>query len=230
MRNEIIRLDNQGSAFAVIKDIAEYCEVNENSVRKLVQDNIESFNQVTQRIEDGLRCDLKSHLKVALKLETSATGKSIDWSKTKLYQPHIELLLMFMKNTKSVKLHKVNLIADFFLTKFELMESRLQNQQLLIDKSNQALIIAEAKLDKIELDKFNDWDEEYSSASRYIKDNKISLTSSELLDMLENAKQIETKQITKQVRMLSEESDGRVSSKGTLLFQNKLLKRLLDNN
>jgi hypothetical protein len=62
--------------------------------------------------------------------------------------------------------------------------------------------------------------------SRFIKDNKLDMTSTELLDLLEKAKQVETKQITKQVRLLTEESDGKMSKKGTLLFKKRLLAKL----
>jgi hypothetical protein len=161
-----------------------------------------------------------------LKLEKSAKGTNIDWSKTRLYQPHVELLLMLMKNTKVVKQHKVDLIADFFVTKFELLEAKLKNQQLELETANQALLLLEEKNRKLEADKFVDWENEYSSVSRFIKENNLDMTSTELLDLLEKAKQVETKTITRQVRLLTEESDGKVSKKGTLLFKKKLLARL----
>jgi hypothetical protein len=231
--SNIIALDNNGLAFATAEDIANYCEVNTRSVTNTIRDNVELFNQTSENIESkiSLRMSEAMQLKQGLiiprlKLEKSSSGTNIDWSKTKLYQPHVELLLMLMKNTKVVKQHKADLIAEFFITKFELFKERLKNQQLELDKANQALLLLEKKNKKLEADKFIDWEDEYSSVSRFIKDNKLDMTSTELLDLLEKAKQIETKQITTQVRLLTEESDGKMSKKGTLLFKKKLLAKL----
>jgi hypothetical protein len=107
MQSDIIKLDNNGAAYAVVKDIAEYCEVDVKATRQLVLNHIDEFNDVTNKLQNKIggisNGASKDSFKVPeLKLikKRGTSRDEVDWSKTKLYQPHIELLLMMMKKYK----------------------------------------------------------------------------------------------------------------------------------
>jgi len=221
--SKIIKQDTNGDSYAVVTDIAEYCEVSLDAVQKLITRNVKLFDELPDRIIENIknRVDLKSDQIQIPKLELveKENRNEINWNRVRLYQPHVELLLALMRNTKQVKEHKANLIADFFATKFELALMKHKEQQRLIKK-------LEKKVNKLELDKFNDWDEEFITASRYVKEHpELNITATELLDMMSDKGLIDTKVVTRQVR-LPVEGKSFHGKKGTLLVKEKAIDKL----
>ncbi len=240
--NTIIKQDVDKNAFAVVTDIAKYCGVETKSVQNLIRNNIDDFIKCTKILENKILTALRKNKGEAiskgktlneteiniptLELVTYDDGSDIiDWASVRLYQPHVELLLMLMKNTQQVKEHKINLIADFFATKFELaiMKQREQERLLkLLEKENKKL---ENKVHKLELDKFIDWDEEWISASRYVKEYKSDLSSSDLLDILADKNLVENRVVQRQIR-IPIDGKSKYGNKGTLLFNKAEIDKL----
>jgi len=206
---DILVKEENGLIYSTVDLIAKHCEVNTKSTQELIVKNIDMF----KKLSDGIKKDILSmsvsngDLKIPeLKLVMSKTGKTIDWKNTKLYQPHIEALLMLMKNTKIVTQHKFDLIRELFVLRAKTLMQEYQNRMLqkerdmlLLEKENKKL---EKKVRKLELDKFIDWDEDYTTASRYVKEHpELNITASELLDLLSDKELIETKIVTRQVRV-----------------------------
>jgi len=99
---------------------------------------------------------------------------------------------------------------------FDKLKEEHERDMLLLEKENKKL---EKKVNKLELDKFNDWDEEYTTASRYVKEHpELNITASDLLDMMSDSGLIETKIVTRQVR-LPVEGKSLHGKKGTLLIR-----------
>jgi hypothetical protein len=226
--NSIVKTENNGVVYTTVTDIAEYCEVDEKSTQKLILNNIDLFTNMASNIESKLKIDLKSNLKVPkLKLAKSRNNKQVDWSKTKLYVPHIELLLMLMRNTDIVKEHKANLITELFVMRVELMQMKLEEQNRLIEAEQKLITELENKVIKLESDKFIDWEEGYKSVSRFIKENNLNITSQELNDRLEDIGVLETYEEKRMCRRLTEDSPGRKTDRGTFVYPDELLERLV---
>jgi hypothetical protein len=223
--SKIIKQDTDGNAFAVVTDIAKYCEVSLDAVQKLITRNVELFDELPNRIIKNIknRTDFKSdQIKIPrLELVEKENRNEIDWNKVKLYQPHVELLLALMKNTKQVKEHKANLIADFFATKFELALMKQKEQQRLIKQ-------LQKQVDKLEKDKFIDWGDEWITASMYIAEHKeLGLSATELLDTLSDANLINTEIKTRQVRSPNG-NESIYGKKGVLLIKKKEIDKLFN--
>jgi len=236
--SKIIKQDTDGNAFAVVTDIAKYCEVAEKSVKNLIRDNINDFIKCSEILEKEIFTILRKNkgkeiskgntlneteISVPkLELATYDDGSDIiDWSNVRLYQPHIELLLMLMRNTKQVKEHKINLIADFFATKFELALMKQKEQQRLIKQ-------LQKQVDKLEKDKFIDWSDEWITASMYVAEHKeLGLNATELLDALSDANLINTEIKTRQVRSPNG-NESIYGKKGVLLIKKKEIDKLFN--
>jgi len=136
--------ETNGVVFSTVSAIAEYCEVSDRAVRKLVADHKDTFLNISTEISEGIS---SSDLNVPeLEFVTSDSGKNINWDKTKLYAPHIEFLLMLMKNSDIVTEHKKDIIVELFTLRvksvidtYEKKELQHQNNLLLLEKENKLL-------------------------------------------------------------------------------------------
>jgi len=233
---DILVKEENGLIYSTIDLIATHCEVKEDSVRRLVIDHKDEFinlsDELKEKFEEAFGT-VSPNLKIPeFKLETSASGKNISWKRTKFYQPHIEYLLTLMENTKVVSKHKRELIIELFVLRAKTLIQEYQNRvlqkerdMLLLEKENKKL---EKKVRKLELDKFIDWDEDYTTASRYVKEHpELNITASELLDLLSDKGLIETKIVTRQVRVPVEDKSIH-GKKGALLVKEKEIDKLFN--
>ena len=225
---QIIKVDNEtNEAYAVVTDIAEYCEVETKSVQRLILKNIELFEEASCKLADRIREISNRSVPIKFELIKSGKGNEVDWSSTKMYQPHIELLLMLMKNTESVKQHKMELVVEFFANKVELLHLKAEQQQRLIEAEKEKVEQLEDKVHTLEVNKYKKWKEGYESVSRFLKKNNIKMTPKELNDRLVSAGELIDVTRPVAIRELSNESIGEITDKGSLIFPEWLLEQLV---
>jgi len=241
MQQSIVRVDTNKEAYALVPDIATFCNVKERSVQNLIRKNIPLFNRISENVSTKLdalteRNSLnKPEIKIRkLDLPIFEDGSGIiDWANVKLYQVHTELLLMLMRNTKQVKEYKADLIVDLFVTKVKLLvlESQVENERLL--EENKRVETAKIALKKqvktlentvttIKSNQFREKDG-YKSVSKLRYDLKLqdTYTVDELFELLEEVGEIRTDLITTKKRVpigLNSKTDSSGNSRFTENF------------
>ena len=223
MKSEIISIDDNGMPYSVVDDIAKYCEVKNETVRRLILSHMDDFIGVTLKIKESLRSDLKSEVP-NFGLETSKSGASIDWDSTRLYQPHVELLLMFMKNTKVVSDHKVDLIADFFVTKVELAMAQIENHNLLLSVEKER----NTKLELIAAEKFRTYGD-FKPLSKWKYELGIKETTTELMDILDDCGVIRTEEIIQKKRFAVDMKNVKREAGANIVFNRHIIEKHLSH-
>jgi len=105
----------------------------------------------------------------------------------------------------------------------EQLNEKLAYQQTLLEAEK-------GKVKNLEKSKFVDWDAEYSTVSRFLKEEDVrDVSATDILNTLEKHGQVSTVETTAVKRILTDESIGKLSKKQSLLFPKSFLKRMLNN-
>ncbi len=187
---EIIKIDDNKMGYALINDISKFCGVEAKSTQELIKNNISLFEELSKTIEDNVNSSLKTNLNQK-RLQTAfglsipefklvKGNKNIIWEDVKLYSPHIELLLMLMKNSGKVKEYKMRLVANLFSTHIELQMSKLENATL---QQSLKLELQNKEIAKLKSNKLNEHGD-FNTASKIIYKNELDMKPTELLDIL----------------------------------------------
>jgi len=135
--------------------------------------------------------------------------------------------LMFMKNTKAVTEHKVELISEFFANKVELLQLKAEQQERLVELEKAKVEKLEDKIHVMEVNKFKKWEDGYNSVSRYIKENKLDVKSSEMIDMLCEEGVLERVQEVRHIVKVKNYDIAKKDINGTIIVHEDIMNELV---